>query len=772
MAKAAAEVLVRFEGDDSQLKSVIKGVNSDLDKTGSGKFEGLKSGLISVGKAAASAGALAVTGLTAMVKQSVDAFKEYEQNVGGTEAVFGQSAAKVQKNATTAYKNMGLSASDYMATANKMGSLFQGSGIEQTKALELTEDAMQRAADVASVMGVDMSMAMESVAGAAKGNFTMMDNLGVAMNATTLEAYALEKGINFNWNTATQAQKSELAMQMFMERTAQYAGNFAKESEQTISGSFGMMKASFSDFLSAMAGGGDMEATTQALVDSIANVAKNLLPVIQQVANSIITTLPSLVEKLVPVLTDVLTQLVETLTTTLPTLMPVLVEGFLGLLKAIITAIPQILPPLIQGVVDLVNGLIEMLPELLPSLLQAFVQLMTAIPNALTQIIPKLTEALPGIITAITTQLPILLPQLIEAATQLFMAFVQALPAVIEALVAAIPDIIVAIIGILPQLISSLLDVAIELFMALVDAIPVIIDELVKAIPSIIVAIVKLIPVLIPKLLAAAVKLFMAIVQAIPKILGSLLSAIGSLIGSVVSGLAGFVSKVFNAAKDLFWNIVDAIKGMPQSIKKAASDLINGAINKVKEFGGKFLTSGENLINDLIDGVKNVAGNVVDAVVKPVKDAWNAVCNFLGIKSPSRLFADVGKNMMKGAENGVVDAGKSLAESTAQQMADAVSAAKQQADAIAQAIANSQRSAGQAGRGVADMLSRSYKTNQTGDGMIYGNNRAYQVRVTYGNQGEAASRVAPIIENMNVSPGVDYMALAQQIGNAVRFATG
>ena len=63
---------------------------------------------------------------------------------------------------------MGLSASDYMATANKMGSLFQGSGVSIEKSVNLTADAMQRAADVASVMGLDTSMAMESIAGAAK----------------------------------------------------------------------------------------------------------------------------------------------------------------------------------------------------------------------------------------------------------------------------------------------------------------------------------------------------------------------------------------------------------------------------------------------------------------------------------------------------------------------------------------------------------------------------------------------------------------------------
>jgi hypothetical protein len=38
----------------------------------------------------------------------------------------------------------------------------------------MSTEAMQRAADVASIMGIDTSAAMEAIAGAAKGNFTMI----------------------------------------------------------------------------------------------------------------------------------------------------------------------------------------------------------------------------------------------------------------------------------------------------------------------------------------------------------------------------------------------------------------------------------------------------------------------------------------------------------------------------------------------------------------------------------------------------------------------
>ena len=228
-----------------------------------------------------------VTAAAAAVKSTIPLGMELEQNLGGTEAVFGEYAESVQTLAETAYKNMGLSASDYMATANKMGSLFQGAGLEQVRAMELSTQAMQRAADVASVMGIDTSMAMESIAGAAKGNFTMMDNLGVAMNATTLSAYALEKGINFKWNTASNAEKAELAMQMFFERTEQYAGNFAREANSTLAGSFGRMKTNIQDILAKMALGQDIKPSLENLQESVLAFAHNIVPAIVAILNQL-----------------------------------------------------------------------------------------------------------------------------------------------------------------------------------------------------------------------------------------------------------------------------------------------------------------------------------------------------------------------------------------------------------------------------------------------------------------------------------------------------
>lgn len=251
---------------------------------------------------AAGAATAIVSAAGIALRKTIPAAMELEQNIGGTEAVFGTYAISIQTSADKAFKEMGLSASDYMATANKMGSLLQGAGLSIEKTMELTTKAMQRAADVASVMGLDTTSAMESIAAAAKGNFTMMDNLGVAMNATTLNAYALEKKINFKWNTATNAQKTELAMQMFFDRTEKYAGNFAREAQTTLSGSFASMKTNAENIIAKLALGKSIDIPMQNLHNSVITFTKNIVPAVVQIINQLPELIAGVLSEIEPII--------------------------------------------------------------------------------------------------------------------------------------------------------------------------------------------------------------------------------------------------------------------------------------------------------------------------------------------------------------------------------------------------------------------------------------------------------------------------------------
>lgn len=210
--------------------------------------DNLKSKVSDANKTIATIGGTVAAAMSAIGVAAVKSAGELEQNVGGSKAVFDSYADEIQEAAKKAYSSMGLAESEYLAVANKMGALFQGVCLETAESVELTISAMQRAADVASIMGISGTDAMEAIAGAAKGNFTMMDNLGVAINDTTLEIYAQEKGLG---KLETTQQKVTAAMELFMEKSAYAAGNYAKENE-TFAGALSTLQAHIQNIVADM----------------------------------------------------------------------------------------------------------------------------------------------------------------------------------------------------------------------------------------------------------------------------------------------------------------------------------------------------------------------------------------------------------------------------------------------------------------------------------------------------------------------------------------
>ena len=354
------EIMGRIAIDNGAADKALDETTANAREAGakiSSAFESIGNKAVAIGKTIAAGLAVGTAAIGALTVGAMKQAGELEQNMGGSEAVFKEHAEKMQETAKTAYKNMGLSASSFLATANKMGALFQGVGFDIEESATISAEAMQRAADVASIMGVDLESAMESIAGAAKGNFSMLDNLGVAVNDTTLEMYALSQGIDKATSDMTTQEKVALAMQLFMEKTAYATGNYAKEND-TLAGSLSTAKAALDNFLS---GAGDATALAEAVMDS----AEVILTKLDSLLPSLVTGIGTLVKKLAPKLPGLLTRLV-----------PAAVEAMSGIIKAILPELPkmiaEIAPVLIQGAKDLGTAMIEAIKETIPVLNEVF----------------------------------------------------------------------------------------------------------------------------------------------------------------------------------------------------------------------------------------------------------------------------------------------------------------------------------------------------------------------------------------------------------------
>lgn len=531
--------------------------NSGPFQSALGKLGGFAKG---AGVAIAAGMAAGAAGMVALTTKALAAGAELEQQLGGAEAVFGKYAANIKATADDAYTTMGLSQNEFLQGANKMGSLFQGAGFDVQKSMSMSSESMQRASDVASIMGIDTTSALEAVTGMAKGNFTMMDNLGVAMNDTAIGAYAMSKGINKSTSEMSIQEKVGLAQQMFMEKTAKYAGNYAKEND-TLAGSINTTKKAFQDFMAT--------GNVTGFVNSLVSTIKIAVP-------QIIALLPKLVDGIV----QIVQAIVPALSAALPTLIPALIGAVVSLIQALVKAMPTIISALLAA---------------LPLLIDGFIKLFLAIVLALPEIVTMIAKALPTIIDAIVNGLtkPESLTALIMGAVKLFLAIIKALPIIIVALVNALPTIIGNIVKTLTstRFINMMINASIQLFMAIIRAIPQVLGSILGAVGKILSGIGK---VLSPSNLA----------RIGGDLVKGLWNGINDLGGWVISKIQGFGKGILDGIKNFFGIHspstvfaglgVNLSQGLAQGIESSAG-LVTKAVDAMSADALGAMTANPNL---------------------------------------------------------------------------------------------------------------------------------------------------------------------------------
>lgn len=659
--KAAEKLKSSLSGASGEAKKIKSEVDKGKSaiKEASKEADGLKSKFAGIGGAIAKGvGGLAIGAAGAaggLIVSVVKSFGELEQNLGGAEAVFqnlGNSikemtttqqtlnASTGQMEATTtslatlsenAYKTMGISQSDYLATANKMGALFQGSGLEQQRSLDLTTQAMQRAADMASVMGIDQASAMEAVTGAAKGNYEMMDNLGVAMNATTLEAYAVSKGINKAWDSMSNAEKAELSMEYFFERTSQYAGNFEREATETISGSFGLLKASAQSFVAGLGNAdADIQNLTNNMVEAFQAVVKNVTPILEnlvealpKVAESLLQAVGELLPTLLTSFTQLFDQVLKVMLDLIPQIIPALVQALLQIVDTIVDCIPLVADAALQLVNGLVGGIGEALPELIPAFIEAILGVVEVIIDQLPEFINAAIQLVQGLAEGLLNAMPVLIekvPVLIEG---LMTALSMALPQLLTAGFQIITMLVLGIIQMLPQLLQMGLNLILYLAQSIMSMLPQLVMLGMQLLMQLIMGIYQA----LPQLYTAAIQVVVGFIQQYAQMAPQLIATGLALLGNIVAGILQALPQILGAAWQVAQTMWDTLAqvdwlqlgldlisalvgGIWEGIKSAGSGIWQGIKGMFTGEGGDAQAAGANTATSYSSGIKSGSGGI------------------------------------------------------------------------------------------------------------------------------------------------------------------
>lgn len=140
---------------------------------------------------------------------------------------------------------------------------------------------------------------------------------------------------------------------------------------------------------------------------------------------------------------------------------------------------------------------------------------------------------------------------------------------------------------------------------------------------------------------------------------------------SIWNKIAGWIAQKWLEVKVVatyLWNeiksaiimpIIGATLAVDNQIRKIGSSIWNGlksAWNSVKEVGSWFLGIGSSIVHGIVSGISNAAGYLYDTLRNLASNALQSAKDFLGINSPSKLFADhVGMGIAEGVAQGVDD---------------------------------------------------------------------------------------------------------------------
>lgn len=271
-----------------------------------------------------------------------------------------------------------------------------------------------------------------------------------------------------------------------------------------------------------------------------------------------------------------------------------------------------------QGIDSIVGNLEEIIPRALevvdnvaPVLMKEAPVIIEALLDGLLRSASILMPASFEMVTQIIRAITLMLPKVLQTGLQIILVMADGLSDALPNLVPVAVDAIMQIVTVLLDNLTPIIDAAIEIILALnegiIAALPILIDSL----PMIISKLVETLLTLTPQLLYVGLIMIEQMSRGMVQAIVTLVSNIPAMFVGIYQGIVGTL-----------WNARDIGINLVKGIWEGMQSMYSWMTKKVASFG-----------NDIMKSIKNV----------------------LGIHSPSREFAKIGRFMVEGMGEGWED---------------------------------------------------------------------------------------------------------------------
>lgn len=592
---------------------------------GAKKSSGILTGLGTVAKGAATAAVAGFTALTGAVTAiggaALSAYADYEQLVGGVDTLFGSASQTLQGYAAEAYKTCGMSANQYMTQATSFAaSLVSSCSGDVAKAADYANMAMGDMSDNVNKMGSDMTDMQNAYQGFAKQNYTMLDNLKLGYGGTQAEMKRLiadanklrqEQGKNADLTIDSYADVVE-AIHTVQENMG-ITGTTAKEAATTISGSIGMAKAAWENFITGLGRDDvDFSQLTQQLLESIGAVATNVAPRVAQIGQGIITAFPVVLSGLGTVLAPIVSE-------ALSTAWNIAINALAG----IGIHLPSVDSSQMLSGINAAMDAAKLLLTDPAAFLEKGNQLVQSVGSGIRAGVPKIVSEGLNVLTSLSQAFLTGFPQIVSMGGQLVLSLVQGLMDSLPSLIEQGPQIVSNIANGISAAAGVLLDTGLQIIVAIGTG-------LVNAVPTLLAN--------IPQILQAVWDAFVAyqwvtLGGTLVTSIGEGIAALGSQIPTKLKGffdqavnhagefVSNMAAKGLQAGSDFLLNIAATLSQMPGRVAGWFSEIIFNAASLVSSLGAKASAAGQGFLSGIQGGfnaavsfVASIPGRVVGAI--------------------------------------------------------------------------------------------------------------------------------------------------------------
>jgi phage-related protein len=294
----------------------------------------------------------------------------------------------------------------------------------------------------------------------------------------------------------------------------------------------------------------------------------------------------------------------------------------------------------------LINQFIDSATTMLGNIIPRIEIILTGIGQLVEKMVPVIMDQLPGLID---TVLPQLITSGISMVNSIIQGIVDNLPALIDLAIDVVMQLVDVLIENAPKLIEAGLQVIVQLALGIADALPELIPTLVSTILMIVETLIDNIDMLIDAAIAIIMALAEGIIDALPLLIDKVPIIIDKLIMAITDNLPKLVEMGIMLIIQLAVGLIKAIPQLISKIPQIITSLLNGFTNYYSKFGDV----GKNIVEGIWKGISDSFNWIKGKIQGWVGDVVGFFKKVLGIKSPSKEFAIIGKMCVAGFEEGI-----------------------------------------------------------------------------------------------------------------------